>query len=329
METEITKAALGTVAKSSDKALSKIVDLVFSKKLLNQKRLETLSGTQDKKDAELIEKGLAEFRNGKLILIEDSIGNPTSPLGLILANNNSEQELNIGKCLNKAYEHLSEKNDEEISADNISDTFFNKWMNYGKEVSESELQDLWGRILSEEISVPNSVNYLVLNTISLMSKIHFINFNKLLNYIIGGKYIVVDGTILDAKINFNDITELEIEELVDLGLIESINGVNALSKQLQEIEIYEQKQKAFRRDDAHPFILSMVSEKPIELTFFKLTTVGSKLLKIAEKNLNQIDLNFKLAEYLLTLESCKPADEIFVHQINNNYIELLTSIKRK
>ncbi|WP_162994894.1 hypothetical protein [Acinetobacter wuhouensis] len=56
MDTEITKAAVNTVAKNLDKALSKIVDLVFSQKILNQKRLETLSGTQDKKMLNLLKK---------------------------------------------------------------------------------------------------------------------------------------------------------------------------------------------------------------------------------------------------------------------------------
>ena len=60
---------------------------MFFKKLRQQRRLDHLSSIQDQKDAELIQKSLAEFREEKFILIEDQIGNPCSPLGLILSQN--------------------------------------------------------------------------------------------------------------------------------------------------------------------------------------------------------------------------------------------------
>jgi hypothetical protein len=141
----ITTIATAAATKGAAKGTDKLIDLLFSKKILQQKRLETLSTTQNQKDAELIQNGLAEFRDGKFLLIEDQIGNPSSPLGLILAQNHQNQSENLSKCLSKAYKHLSKKADEEINDEQISETFFNKWMNYGKEVSEDELQDLWGQ----------------------------------------------------------------------------------------------------------------------------------------------------------------------------------------
>lgn len=72
--------------------------------------------------------------------------------------------------MSHAYLNLAGKTDEEISSEDVSDTFINKWINYGKEISEEELQNLWGNILSEEISNPKSINYMVLNTLSQMTK---------------------------------------------------------------------------------------------------------------------------------------------------------------
>lgn len=186
MEQEVIKAATDVATTAANKGIGKLTDLLFSKKLREEKRLDDLSSAQNKKDIELIEKGLAEYRDGKFLLMEEQIGNPTSPLGLIIAQNNHNQSNNLSKCLSKAYDHLSEKNDDEINNEQISETFFNKWMNYGKEVSEEELQDLWGRILAEEISTPNSINFLVINTLSLMSKNHLQSFYTLLPFIIDG-----------------------------------------------------------------------------------------------------------------------------------------------
>ncbi|RZG47269.1 DUF2806 domain-containing protein [Acinetobacter wuhouensis] len=285
MDTEITKAAVNTVAKNSDKALSKIVDLVFSQKILNQKRLETLSGTQDKKDAELIEKGLAEFRDGKFILIEESIGNPTSPLGLILANNNDQQASNLGKCLNKAYGHLIEKNDEQISDEQISGTFFNKWMNYGKEITEEELQDLWGKILSEEIATPNSINYLVLNTFSLMSKKHLEAFHSLLPFICDGNLYC--NNTLSAEKNYSHVTPSILSELIDLNIIKGLHPADVFFKKELHQVTYGDKSIPSIYVNKTNFIAFHLSEdhQEIKPNFFLLTTIGQKLFEIALSNL--------------------------------------------
>jgi len=43
MDTEVTKVLALTVEKGSEQGISKLIDILFSKKVLNQKRLETLS----------------------------------------------------------------------------------------------------------------------------------------------------------------------------------------------------------------------------------------------------------------------------------------------
>jgi len=328
MEQEIIKAATGIATTAVNKGVGKLTDLFFSKKILQQKRLETLSTTQDQKDAELIQQGLAEFRDERFILIEEQIGNPTSPLGLILAQNNQNQSENLGECLSKAYEHLSEKADEEISDEQISETFFNKWMNYGKEVSEDELQDLWGNILSEEISQPNSINYLVLNTFSMMNKNHLLNFTNLSKYIIHEKLFVVDGQTLKSSINFPDITENDLEELVDFGLIESLHNMNGMSAPSNPIIINGRNYQWYKRSPNQPFLICFESSKEFNLQLFKLTSVGYKLLKIAEKNMSIETIYSDFFKYLLSLEQFKSIENIELYKIQSNSLELQLSINR-
>ena len=43
MDAEVTKVLASAVAKGSEQGISKLIDILFSKKVLNQKRLETLS----------------------------------------------------------------------------------------------------------------------------------------------------------------------------------------------------------------------------------------------------------------------------------------------
>ena len=63
MEQEVFKAATDVAKTAANKGIGKLTDLVFSKKLREEKRLDDLSSAQTKKDIELIEKGLAEIDN--------------------------------------------------------------------------------------------------------------------------------------------------------------------------------------------------------------------------------------------------------------------------
>jgi hypothetical protein len=315
MEQEVIKAATGVATTAANKGIDKLTDLVFSKKIRQQRRLDHLSSVQDQKDAELIQQGLAEFRDGRFILIEEQIGNPTSPLGLILSQHHQNQSENLGKCLSKAYEHLSEKDNEEISDEQISETFFNKWMNYGKEVSEEELQDLWGNILAQEITKPSSINYLVLNTFSLMSKQHLVNFTNLSKYILNNNLFVVTGEPLKPKFNFSDLTLEDLDELVDFGLIESLNGVNGLNTSSAPLTLHNKEYQWIRRDSNQPYLICFESPNKIRLQLFKLTGVGQKLLKIAEQNMSLEKIYTDFFKYLLTLENFQSIKKIELYEI--------------
>lgn len=294
MEQEIIKAATNVATTAANKGIGKLTDLVFSKQILQQKRLETLSTTQDQKDAELIQNGLAEFRDGKFLLIEDQIGNPSSPLGLILAQNHQNQSENLSKCLSKAYKHLSKKADEEINDEQISETFFNKWMNYGKEVSEDELQDLWGRILGEEITTPSSINYLVLNTFSLISKKHLEAFIDLLPFICDGNLYC--NNALSAEENYSYVPPSILSELIDLNIIKGLHpGDVFFKKELHQVTYGDKSFPSIYVNKTN-FIALHLSDNLHEIkpNFFLLTTIGQKLFEIALSN-------FEIENYFLKL----------------------------
>lgn len=294
MEQEVFKAATDVAKTAANKGIGKLTDLVFSKKLREEKRLDDLSSAQTKKDIELIEKGLAEYRDGKFLLMEEQIGNPTSPLGLIIAHNNHNQSANLSKCLNKAYDHLSEKNNDEINDEQISETFFNKWMNYGKEVSEQELQDLWGKILSEEIASPNSMNYLVLNTFSLMGKKHLEAFNNLLPFICGGSLYCNPN--LSSEANYSHVSPAVLSELIDLNIIKGLRQEDIFfTKELHQVTKSNEHFLSIYINRTNFIVLHQKDNtKVIQPHYFLLTTVGQKLFEIALSN-------YEIEKYFLML----------------------------
>lgn len=327
MEQEIIKAATDVATSTANKGLEKLTDLVFSKKLRQQRRLDLLSTIQDQKDAELIQQGLAEFRDGKFLLIADQFGNPTSPLGLILAQNNQNQSENLGKCLSRAYEHLSEKSSEEINDEQISETFFNKWINYGKEVSEEELHDLWGHILAEEIATPNSINYLVLNTISLVSRHHLEAFNSLLPFIVD--HCLLCNPKKSATENYSFIKPNLLDELIDLNIIRGLSdGDVYFRKNLHRATQADKSFPSIRIDKNHfiAFHLNDHIDEPI-IYFYNLTTVGQKLYEIALQNINIKDYFSSLINNLKNLTQLNSFESAELIYINNATQRSLLKIK--
>lgn len=283
--TAIATSAVTTAATTAaTKGTTKLIELLFSKQVLNHKRLETLSDAQNNKDAELIQQGLMEFRDGKFTLVVEQIGNPISPLGLILAHNHQNQSENLGKCLNKAYEHLAETNDEQISDEKISETFFNKWTNYGKEVSEDELQDLWGSILAKEVTEPNSLNYLVLNTLSLMSKEHLEAFNSLLTNIVG--YRLYCNPSQKAIDDYNYIEPRLLDELIDLNIIRGLAHSDIhFQKELDKVSNGDQVYPCLPLNNEYFIVFKLHNDIPESpLPYYNLTTVGMKLFDIGLSN---------------------------------------------
>lgn len=325
MDTEVTKVLASTVAKGSEKGISKLVDILFSKKVLNQKRLETLSTTQDKKDAELIEKGLAEFRDGKFLLIDDQIGNPTSALGLILEKNNNKQSENVAKCLNQAYLNLASKTDEEISSEDVSDTFINKWINYGREISEEELQSLWGHILSEEISKPNTINYMVLNTLSQMTKK---NLECFLELMIGNSYgrLVFYDQKRPIWEQFENLDYYDFNELHDLNIIKATTSSIHTVYELSRANVRGENLSYFTKGKEGDYVLYLhgTHNKILKPAAYELTTIGLKLLEIAERNIDLDDLCRKFSQRIFKFDIFSGVTEIEIklRNIDQSYTDI-------
>lgn len=325
MTDPITPIAVAALAKGADKGTTKLIDLLFSSSVLKQKRLETLSSAQDTKDAELIQAGLAEFRDGKFILIEDQIGNPTSPLGLILSQNRQNQSENLGSCINKAYEYLSEKENEEISNEEVSKTFFNKWMNYGKEISEEELQDLWGSILAKEIAEPNSINSLVLNALSMMSKKHLEAFNNLLPFICQTCLFCDPNKTFIENYPFAD--PIIIDELMDLNIIKSIYSNDIFEVNLDvESDTNNGLHSCLRINPKNLICFKTRNDQNIKPTFFGLSTIASKLQQIAINDINIEEYCSKLVNNLKNMPAFVDVISIALYQTNNSNQRILTKV---
>lgn len=297
---------LAPVLEGLPKSIAFLFKLIFGKVILNNQRLEALSQAQNIKDANLIEQGLAEFRDNKFILGNGLLNNPTTVVGCIENNRQNVEINNALSCLKYTQDFLHSANDENFSETDFSETFFNKWFNHAKEVSDEELQGLWGKLLAEEIQSPNSINYMILNTFSLMSKKQMLNFTNLVKYNAFTEYVFYDSK-KDWSNRFDEISYSDFLELQDLNIIKAshIGNIHESISLPKDIEEYY-----FSKGGDGDYCLLINSDKEIHPNIFRLTSIGMKLLSIVESNLDMEENCREFAKNVLKFNSLENVDSI-------------------
>lgn len=310
---------LTPLVSSAPKGINKIFDLLFFKKLQNNKRAEMLANAQTEKDIELIKSGLAEYRADYLVLASNYENNPITVGNSLIHQQQLIQNKNVGECLEEALDYLATTPDNEVNETPISETFFNKWFNFSKEVSDTELQNLWGRLLSEEVKTPESINYLVLNTFSLMSKKHLDSFIKLIPYTAFSWLIFYDD---ETPINerFEGVSNQELQELQDLKIIKEITPSFSTTYPLKNCLYNDKKTYYFSKSYKGDYVLYLHSnvDKEISVSAYALTSIGQKLLEISEKNLDVKSGCILFAKKLMGFKSLELVNRIEIKRKEND-----------
>lgn len=304
---------------STPKGIGKLFDLLFFKKLHNIKRAEMLSDAQTEKDIELIKSGLAEYRADFLVLASNYENNPITVGGSLIQQQQLIENNNVAHCLEEALGYLDNTPDNDVNEIPISETFFNKWFNFSKEISDAELQNLWGRLLSEEVKTPESINYLVLNTFSLMSKKNLDAFIKLIPYTAYGWLIFYDNKT-DVNKLFDGVSNQELQELQDLKIIKEINLSISINYPLSHCIYNDKKTYYFPKGPNCDYILYLHSDVDDEISVhaYALTSIGQKLLEISEKNLDAAPGCIFFAKKLIGFDKLKLVNRIEIKRKENN-----------
>lgn len=310
---------LTPLVSSTPKGISKIFDLLFFKKLQNNKRAEMLSNAQTEKDIELIKSGLAEYRADYLVLASNYENNPITVGSSLIQQQQFIENKNVAQCLEEALNYLASTPDNDVNEIPISETFFNKWFNFSKEVSDAELQNLWGKLLSEEVKTPESINYLVLNTFSLMSKKHLDTFIKLIPYTAFGWLIFYDKKTAINEI-FEGVSNQDLQELQDLKIIKEINQSLSTTYPLSHCLYDDKKTYYFSKGHNGDYVLFLHSDvdEEISVTAYALTSIGQKLLEISEKNLDAGSGCILFAKKLMSFEKLRLVNRIEIKRREND-----------
>lgn len=170
----------------------------------------------------------------------------------------------------------------------VDTDWLTRYFNIVQDVSDDELRNAWGKILSQEIMSPGSYSLRTLNTVSNLSKKEAELFTSIGSLVLynGSTYFLINAknSILGSDMSFSDITLLMecglIREEHELHLMKESDG-----KPAKIAYIYQDKVLLFESQAGS-----------ISMPVYELTTAGKELYNILPVSF-QIDYLKQIAAY--------------------------------
>lgn len=206
------------------------------------------------------------------LLLTDENNKHTSILGMANnreLNNSIRKEENLENILSKTYVELEGK--EVKSSETVDNDWMTRFIDISKNISNGNLQLLWGRILANEIIEPTSYSLRTLDILQNITTKEAILFQKACNFILDGSFLY--NSSKDFK-NY-DIKTSELVLLSEYGLIHSdslLNNGTKIKALPMLITMY----------GSYVLMCNSSSTKEINYGVFPLTSAGKELYKIIE-----------------------------------------------
>ena len=229
--------------------------------------MQTLAEAEKKKNEIL---SAAEAQTGEIITQEQL----QAIVSRIVGKEIVRQE-NIDRVVSIALEDLSKA--KTISDQKVETDWLTRFFNIVEDISDNELRNAWGKILSQEILSPGSYSLRTLSTISYLSKKEaelFAGLGKCVFSSTNSKFFLKsENTILGSDIQYGDILLL-----MECGLIkENEDIIFSYSADSNEIQKH-----AFVYQDLVIFIELEKGDYHIDVPIFELTTAGSEIYQILD-----------------------------------------------
>lgn len=292
------KADLTPALTGFGKIISALLPKRIKDEIIKQERHTKLSDSQTKFYCNLIENGLAEYKNGEFIQ-HDSL-----PLSLATK---MEEEENLYSTLKKSFDFCQSRHDTP-SEEPLSQTFFNNWRDRVRLISEDELRNVWAQILVCEVYNPNAVSLKSLEILSTLSKKEALLFNNICKSVVFDNAIIFDR-VGNNSVYFDNISEFDLLDLSDLGLIKSFQPNQLIHDNIPLCNwtpLGEDKAREichYQYGDYCIFIDGDNDLKSSKVQFRQLTKHGRELYSILSQP-EERDV-YKFIDYFMSLESIK------------------------
>ena len=188
-----------------------------------------------------------------------------------------KRQQNIERVTQIAVEQL--ETEKTVSEEKVDEDWTTRFFSYAQDVSNEEMQDLWGRILAGEVKNPKSFSLRTLELIRNLSKSDAEIFSKIANFSVshGKDAFLIKGKDDELKkfgIKFDDIALME-----ELGLLHS---GEFLSFEFQPLP--NDKQNVFILGNTIVLFNKKANSAKQSLSIRLFTRIGKELLELIEVN---------------------------------------------
>lgn len=232
---------------------------------------------------------LSDAKSEQIKILKEELENGKNEL--VVTNDNFEIKLNGDSIESRAIESMiSQEVKKQINLDSIvmksidlieanksikdepvDEDWMTRFINITQNISNEEIQNLWAKILADEVSSPNSYSLRTLDLLKNITSFEAKTFMKLakLTFDFDGTYrAIYNKKYLESNgISLNDVILLEELSLVNLDLNLAIEPkkTNALT--------YFDKVIIIENNDEYDFNFSMIT----------LTRIGCELIKLSDR----------------------------------------------
>ncbi|MCC7521997.1 MAG: DUF2806 domain-containing protein [Flavobacteriaceae bacterium] len=214
------------IVKFSGKPIEKLIDTVSKGigVLYEPKRIKK------KADAEAyrVEK-IEEAKAKGLILKADAEIEIIERARERFAHKEINRQINLESIVEKSTKYLGES----VSEEPVDEDWRNKFFNKAQDVTNEDMQEIWGKILAEEVTEPGKIGFRTLEVISNLSKVEAQLFEKACKIAFSGGMILKfdrENSFEDFGINYSSLLILR-----QAGLIYDSDTLNVTYNHINQL----------------------------------------------------------------------------------------------
>jgi hypothetical protein len=290
------------------------------------RREELLIIAQAEKEADMIRRGetsLFSDRHGNLLIRHEKSSTvdsassstisfyteraPTRTVEMMasdqLVAETLRREANIARALLHAEDALKEET-EAPSQNKVDDDWLYRWRDSASQVSNEQLQLLWGRILAGEVKAPGSISLRTMEFLRNLSQREAQQISMLAPYVLGNVVFSEASDLLSAAgLSFNVL--LELQYLGVLGGVESRDWAIQWKSKRPDAFVASLK--------CHSRLLVITSDDPdrkLTCPVYQLTPIGEQVVGLGgpfeadENYLRKVGAHFKEQQFNVFLAKC-------------------------
>lgn len=254
------------LAENACKGLGKLGSLLFGKYFREHEYRDRLMRAQAERDARSIENGESMFDGDHLHTIVDLARIPGALLPRAIALEDEAQNLNATLAISANI--LKDVPPEDVSDEEVAPDWFTRWRREASGVSSPEMQQLWGRILVEEIKSPQTISLTTLDVLRNISKADAELFCKVARF-------RINEIIPSPGMNVGQYMLRHIISLQDAGLLRD-------STTLTPLTLPTQDGKQYLECNGFVLILDLPSQTGTNILGTVISRAGKDILSIAE-----------------------------------------------